>query len=228
MRGERVHDCGYGEARRLNMGEMDDPTGGATGAAGGGWVWYQRSIQRDLLRLAVPSITANLAVPLLGVIDTIVLGRLPDVAQLGAAATAGTLLSTVLWVFGFLRMGTVGLVAQAYGQGDETGAARVLLQGLVVGALIGAGVILLQWPVAAVGFAAMGADAHVEALARAYFGIRIYEAPFALMFLALTSYLRGIGDARTPMVLLIAINVVNITGDLLLVPGWGGLPSFGV
>lgn len=190
--------------------------------------WLDRQIHTELLRLAVPTIIATLAVPLLGIVDTAVLGRLPDVSHLGAAAAAGTILNSIFWIFGFLRMGTTALVAQAAGQHDHQGAVRLLFQSVAIGAALGALLVLAQDAIRWVGFFLIGASPEVTVLAKQYFSIRIYEAPVFLMSLGTMGYLRGRGDAFTPMLVTIGVNLVNLAGDLLLVPGWWGLPSLGV
>lgn len=184
-------------------------------------------LHAELIRLAVPTIVATMAVPLLGLVDTFFLGRLPDVSQLAGVAAASTILNAVFWVFGFLRMGTVGLVAQASGRQDRRTAAQVLFQSLFLAVACGLVLIALQGPIAWVGFGAMGAGPELTAWGRAYFHIRIYEAPFALVLYGVNGYLRGLGDSLRPMYLTFAISAVNILGDALLVPGNFGLPSFG-
>lgn len=191
-------------------------------------LWLSPEVHRELLGLSIPTIVSTLAVPMLGLVDTIVLGRLPQVEPLGAAAAANAIFNTLFWVFGFLRMGTTGLVAQAEGRGDPEESVRTLFQAVAIGAAVGLLLVVFQAPIARVGFAVIGTSGEVERLAREYFFIRIYEAPATLMSLGITGYLRGRGDALTPMLLVIGINVVNIAGDLLLVPGALGLPSFGI
>lgn len=187
-----------------------------------------KEIHWDLLRLSVPTVISTLAIPLVGIVDTAVLGRLPDVAQLAGAAAAGVILSVVLQMFFFLRMGTTALVAQRWGAGDRSGATLVLFQSLAIALVLGLALIVLQRPIALIGFALVGATPDVTALGDAYFSIRIYEAPFYLMTLAMMALMRGQGDAVVPMYIVIGVNIVNIAGDLLLVPGTWGLPSFGV
>ncbi len=191
-------------------------------------LWLSWDVHRELLRLAVPTVVSTLAVPLLGLVDTIVLGRLPEVEPLGAAAAAGTIFNSLFWVFGFLRMGTTALVAQASGRGDEDEAARTLFQAIAIGAGLALLLLVLQGPIGWIGFALIGAEPQVDRLARQYFAIRIFEAPAFLLSLGLTGYLRGRGDAVTPMMIVVLINAVNIAGDLLLVPGTWGLPAYGV
>ena len=100
--------------------------------------WLDRQVHIELLRLSVPTVISTLAMPLLGIVDTAVLGRLPDVNHLGAAAAANTILNSILWVFGFLRMGTTALVAQAVGNRDEQSGARIFFQAIVIGGAVGA------------------------------------------------------------------------------------------
>jgi len=190
--------------------------------------WLSREVHAELLRLTVPTIVSTLAVPLLGLVDTMVLGRLPQVEPLGAAAAATTIFNAISWVFGFLHKGTTPLVAQASGRGDHDEATRTLFQALSLGAGLGLLLVLLRKPIASVGFALIGTAGEVNRLAQEYFAIRIFEAPAYLMGLAIIGYLRGRGDAVTPMLLVIGINAVNIVGDLLLVPGALGLPALGV
>lgn len=166
--------------------------------------------------------------PMLGIVDTAVLGRLPDVTHLGAAAAANTILNSIFWVFGFLRMGTTALVAQAIGADDEEGGARLFFQALMIGGAIGLALVALQGAISWGGFRLIGASADVTTLAKEYFSIRIFEGPVFLMTLAAMGYLRGRGDAVTPMIVTIGVNMINAVGDLILVPGAWGLPSYGV
>lgn len=191
-------------------------------------LWLSKEIHAELLRLSVPTIISTLAIPLIGIVDTAVLGRLPNVTPLAAATAASVILNVVFQMFFFLRMGTTGLVAQRWGADDRHDATRVLFQSLVLAALLGTGIVMLQRPISFLGFYLVGAPADVTALGEAYFSIRIYEAPFYLMTLAMTAAMRGQGDALVPMYILIGVNLINIIGDLLLVPGTFGLPSYGV
>lgn len=190
-------------------------------------LWLCKDVHSELLRLTIPTIISTLAVPLLGMVDTAVLGRLPDVNQLAGAAAAGIILNVVMQMFFFLRMGTTALVAQQWGAGNPRGAALVLFQSLTLAAVFGFLLVVFRRPIAAAGFALVGAEPGVTAVAHDYFSIRILEAPFYLMTLALTALMRGQGDALVPMYVVIGVNAVNVVGDLLLVPGTWGLPSLG-
>lgn len=191
-------------------------------------LWLSKELHVDLLRLSIPTIISTLAVPLLGIVDTAVLGRLPDITPLAGATSAGVILNVVFQMFFFLRMGTTAMVAQRWGANDRSGATLVLFQSLAIAAVLGLGIVILQRPISTIGFALVGATEEVTALGVAYFSIRIYEAPFYLMTLALTAMMRGQGDAMVPMYIVIGVTVVNMIGDLLLVPGTFGLPSLGV
>lgn len=191
-------------------------------------LWLSKEIHRDLIRLTIPTIISTLAIPLLGIVDTAVLGRLPDVRQLAGATSAGVILGVVFQMFFFLRMATTALVAQRWGANDRRGATLISFQALVLSVLLGLGLILLRHPIATIGFALVGAPGDVTALGKAYFTIRVLEAPFYFMTLALTGMMRGQGDALMPMYIVIGVNIVNIVGDLLLVPGTFGIPSYGV
>src|SRR5690606_32883595 len=120
-------------------------------------LWLSKEVHWELLRLSVPTVISTLAVPLLGVVDTAVLGRLPDVEQLAGAAAGGVILSVVLQMFFFLRMGTTALVAQRWGGGDRRGATLVLFQSMTIAVVFSAALILLRRPVSVIGFALVGA-----------------------------------------------------------------------
>lgn len=132
---------------------------------------------RDILALAVPIMLSNLSTPLLGLVDTAIVGRLADPAYIGAAALGGLLFTVVFWGFGFLRMGTTGLTAQALGANDLAEAASSLVRALVVALGAGLALIILQWPVREGAFAILDASPRIEGLARGYFDIRIWRLP---------------------------------------------------
>src|SRR5690606_2899709 len=125
-------------------------------------------------------------------------------------------------------MGTTALVAQRWGGGDRRGATLVLFQSLAIAIVFSVALIALRRPISLVGFALVGATPDVTALGDPYFCIRIWAAPFSLMTLALTALMRCHGDPLVPRDIVIGVNIVNIAGDLLLVPGTWGLPSLGV
>ena len=172
-------------------------------------------------RIAGPIIVSNVTVPLLGAVDTAVVGRLPDPAFMGAVAVAAVIFSFIYWAFGFLRMGTTGVVAQAYGarDGDEL---RALLAraGLIAGA-IALPLVALQAPIAALSLPLMEASPGVEGLAGQYFAIRIWSAPATLGNYVILGWLLGVQRAGAAMALQIFTNAANIALDVWFVLGLG-------
>ena len=132
---------------------------------------------RAVLALAGPAMLANLSGPLIAVVDTAVVGQIPNPVHIGAVAIGSLIFSFVFWTFGFLRMGTTGLTAQAVGARDETEVAATLGRALLIAGSIGLAIVALQWPIRELAFALLGASAEVERLARGYFDIRIWAAP---------------------------------------------------
>ncbi len=174
-----------------------------------------------VLRIAAPIVLANLTTPLLGAVDTGVVGQLGEAAPIGAVGLGAVILTFFYWAFGFLRMGTAGLAAQALGAGEGREVVALLVRGLLVAGAAGLGLILLQAPLFAAGFAVSPASEEVEGLARSYMEIRIWGAPAAIAAYAITGWL--IAAERTQAVLLLqfVVNGVNILLDLWFVLGLG-------
>lgn len=166
---------------------------------------------------------ANLTTPALGVVATAAIGQLGDPVALGAVAMGSVLFDCLFWLFGFLRMGTVALTAQAQGVGDSAAMRAVLVRALALALGLGLALIVLQRPLAAAIFAALGGSDAVGAAARGYFTIRIWSAPLTLTNYAVLGWL--IGQARTGIALLlqILINTVSmiLTATLVLGLGYG-------
>lgn len=183
--------------------------------------WFNPSMHRQVWLLSWPMILSNITVPLLGLVDTAVIGHLPDPRYLGAVAIGASLFSVLFWGFGFLRMGTTGLTAQALGA-DDTHRLKLLLgQSLVLAGAIGLLLILLQAPLLTLGLNLMGASDEVREAARLYCDIRILSAPAVLANYALLGWFLGLQNSRIPLLLLVATNVLNILLDVLLVVGLG-------
>jgi MATE family multidrug resistance protein len=174
-----------------------------------------------VLRIALPIVAANATVPLLGIVDTAVVGRMGQAAPIGAVGLGAVILASVYWVFGFLRMGTTGLAAQAQGAGDAAEVAAVLQRGLIVAAAAGLGLIAAQAPLIAAAFALAPASAEVEGLTRGYLTLRIWGAPAAIALHALGGWLIAQERTRAVLALQVAINGVNIGLDLAFVIGLG-------
>jgi multidrug resistance protein, MATE family len=161
-------------------------------------------------RLALPMMLANLSTPLLGVADAAIIGRLGQAHLLAAIAAAAMIFNFLFWSFGFLRMGTAGLVAQALGAGDVTEQRAALLRALIVAFGIGGMMILLRAPMGILCIGALGASPEVSGAARLYFDIRIWSAPFALANYAFAGALVGRGRTGIALALQILMNVGNI------------------
>ncbi len=176
---------------------------------------------RMVLGIALPIMLSNVSTPLLGAVDTAVVGQIPDPAYIGAVAVGSLVFTFVFWAFGFLRMGTTGLTAQALGanNADEMVASlgRALLVALVAGSLM----IVLQWPIREAAFTLLHASANVEQLGRAYFDIRIWSAPATLANYALLGWFIGLGRTDIALVLQLLLNLCNIALDLWFVLGLG-------
>jgi multidrug resistance protein, MATE family len=179
------------------------------------------SAYREAWRLAWPLILSNLSIPLLGVVDTAVVGHLPSPHYMGAVAIGAVTLSVVYFVFGFLRMGTTGLTAQAFGRADHGECFGWLARGILLAILIAALLLLLAGPLIAAAIALFEPGARVEGELETYLAIRLLGAPAALVTLVLLGWLLGLQNARGPMLLLILTNGLNIALDLLFVLGFG-------
>lgn len=172
-------------------------------------------------RIAVPVVLSNATVPLLGAVDTAVIGQLGQAAPLGAVGMGAVVLATLYWAFGFLRMSTSGLAAQAEGARDAAERSAVLLRALMVALLAGAALILLQAPLFAAAFAIAPASAEVERLAKAYLAIRIWGAPATIALYALIGWLIGVERTKGVLVLQLWQNGLNILLALWVVLGLG-------
>ncbi|MFK7958220.1 MAG: MATE family efflux transporter [Lysobacterales bacterium] len=178
---------------------------------------------RNVLNLALPMIASNLSIPLLGMVDTAVVGHLPEPHHLGAVAVGALIFSFLFWGFGFLRMGTTGFVAQAYGSGDQRRVAVLLAQALALGLSLALLVILVQKGVLGLALGWIAPPPDVESESRVYFAIRIWAAPATLLTYALVGWFLGCQDARSPLLVMLTANVVNIALDVLFVVvlDWG-------
>jgi MATE family multidrug resistance protein len=172
---------------------------------------------RDVWRIAAPMILSNISVPLLGMVDTGVVGHLESPVYLGAVAICGTIFSFLYTGVNFLRMGTTGIAAQRFGAGDFNGLRVSLGQALVVAQLIALTVILLQWPVGRVAMELLGAEGALREHALEYFAIRIWSAPGTLANFVMVGWFLGLQNARVPLVIFLTINLTNIVLDLLFV-----------
>jgi MATE family, multidrug efflux pump len=160
---------------------------------------------------------ANLTTPLIGIVSTTAIGRLGDATLLGGVALASVLFDCLFWLFAFLRMSTVAFTAQSLGAEETLETPAILLRGLVVAALIGAGLIALQIPLATLLLGTMGGSEGVSRAARTYFSVRIWSAPLVLANYVVLGWLIGQARARLALMTQIAINLINAAATVLLV-----------
>ena len=180
----------------------------------GGW-------NRRVWRLAGPIILANLSVPLLGAVDTAVVGHLADPVFIGAVAIGTLIFNFLYWGFGFLRMSTTGLTAQAWGAGNTDEVNGVVMRALMLAAAIGLSILVLQWPILWLALSLIGASPGVEHHAATYFDIRVWAAPATLAGYAVLGWLFGLQRAGAALLLQVSINGLNIVLDLVFVFGFG-------
>jgi MATE family multidrug resistance protein len=177
--------------------------------------------RRRVFMLAFPIVLANAAVPMLGIADTAVIGQLGDAVALGAIAVGSLIFNFIYWGFGFLRMGTTGLAAQAVGAGDGEELRAVLARALLLGGAIGLALIVLQWPLGLGAFTAIGASEAVTEQAKTYFAIRIWGAPAILAVYSMLGFFIGLGLTGRVLWLQLFMNGLNIVLNVLFVLGFG-------
>ena len=179
----------------------------------------------QVMRLAVPVMLAQAAIAATGVVDTAVMGLYGDKSDLAAVAIASVAFSFIYWGFGFLRMSTTGLVAQALGRDDPSEARATLQRGLLIGAGFGAAIFVLSPILVRVIFQPFGAEADVTELASGYFAARVWGAPALLTKYAITGWLLGTGRTGALLAMQIVMNGVNIILDVWFVAGLGWGPA---
>lgn len=172
---------------------------------------------RQILHIALPSIVSNITVPLLGLIDVSIVGHLGAASYIGAIAVGGMLFNMIYWLFGFLRMGTGGLTAQAYGRHDLQEVTRILLRSLSISLLLSLALLLLQYPIRNIAFMCMDTSEEVRQLATLYFHICIWGAPATLGLYGFMGWYIGMQNSRFPMFIAITQNIVNIAASLFFV-----------
>ena len=175
------------------------------------------NINKQIYRLALPNIVSNFSIPLLGAVDTALMGRLESESYLGAVGIGGIIFSFIYWGFGFLRMATTGLTAQAFGERDLRECGRLLLRAICIGIISSVLLFILQWQSIDFSFLLIETSPDVEHLARVYFHIRIYAAPATLCLHAFHGVFLGLQNARYPMVLTVVVNLINVALNLVFV-----------
>lgn len=177
-------------------------------------------MNKRILGLAVPSIISNITVPLLGLVDVSIVGHLGSATYIGAIAVGGMLFSMIYWIFGFLRMGTSGLTAQAYGRRDLAEVILSFVRSVGIAFGLGLLLILLQYPILKVAFMLIDATPAIKELASLYFRICIWGAPAVLGLYSFAGWFVGMQNSRFPMYIAITQNVVNIAASLFFVFVW--------
>ena len=185
--------------------------------------WFESDNFRSILRLAWPAILSNITVPLLGFSDTFISGHLGSERYLAAISAGTIMVNSLFWLFGFLRMGTTGLVAQAYGARNRGRCLDILRKTLWAAGIGGIVVIVAQVPLWNALMALMKPDGDVQELTRQYYRICVWGVAPQLVIMTLTGWFIGLQDTRVPMWIAIGVNVVNVTLNVLLglVLGYG-------
>lgn len=174
-------------------------------------------MNRRILRLAIPSIISNITVPLLGLVDVAIVGHLGAASYIGAIAVGGMLFSMIYWVFGFLRMGTSGLAAQAFGRRNLDEVSLVFVRSLGIGVALGLCLVALQVPILSVAFQWVDTTDEVRRLASLYFSICVWGAPAVLGLYSFSGWFVGMQNSRFPMYIALVQNIVNIVASLAFV-----------
>ncbi len=178
---------------------------------------------RRVLHIALPIVLSHATVPILGAVDTGVIGQLGLAAPIAAVGVGSIALTAIYWIFGFLRMGTTGLVSQAHGARDQAEIAALFTRSALIGLMAGLGIILLHIPLFSLALKLSPASAQVEALANDYMQIRVFSAPAMIMLYGITGWLIALERTRSVLVLQLWMNGLNMGLDVLFVLGfdWG-------
>ncbi len=174
-------------------------------------------MNKEILRLALPNIITNITVPLLGMVDLAIVGHIGNETYIGAIALGTTLFNLIYWNFGFLRMGTSGLTAQAYGANNNEEAMRILVRGIAIAICAAFLLIALQYPIAKLSELILKCSDEALQLTLTYFYIRIWAAPATLGLYAIKGWFIGMQNSKSPMFIAIALNIVNIIASLAFV-----------
>lgn len=178
-------------------------------------------MNKKILQLAIPNIISNITIPLLGMIDMIIVGHMGNKQYMGAVAVGAALFNLLYWNFGFLRMGTSGFTAQAYGRRNLSEAILILGRSVIVGLAIALTLVVLQQPMYKLAAYFIDASKGVEELSHTYFSILIWGAPATLSLYSLKGWFIGMQNSKTPMFIAIIINLLNIAFSLFFVLGLG-------
>jgi len=178
---------------------------------------------KRVLGVAIPIVLANVTIPILGAVDTGVVGQMGLAAPIGAVGIGAIIISAIYWLFGFLRMGTTGLTAQAIGSNNHLETSALLVRGIIIGLVAGLILIVIQIPLFSGALGLAPASQEVERLANEYLKIRVFSAPAAIAIFGITGWLIAKERTRSVLMLMLLINSINITLDFIFVLklGWG-------
>ena len=174
-------------------------------------------MNREILRISIPSIVTNITVPLLGMVDLAIVGHIGDAGHIAAIALATMVFNLIYWNFGFLRAGTTGLTAQAFGAEDKEEYLNVLVRGIAIAGVAAAFLISLQYPISLLCRRFLHSSPATIELMLTYFFIRIWAAPATISLYVLKGWFLGMQNASSPMWIATILNVVNIVCSLLFV-----------
>ncbi len=176
-----------------------------------------KTMNKKILRLAIPNVISNISIPLLGLVDVALMGHLGSNTYIGAIAIGTMIFNIIFWAFGFLRMGSSGFTAQAYGQRNFHEAVMILARSLTLALTSGFLIIFFQKPIANLAFLMIGSSNEIETIASQYYYIRIYSAPASIALYAIIGWLIGMQNAKLPMIIAIFTNIINIAFSLFFV-----------
>jgi MATE family multidrug resistance protein len=176
---------------------------------------------RQYLVLAIPLIISGISTPILGAVDTAVVGRIPDPASIGGVAIGAVIFNTMYWLLGFLRVSTSGFTAQAEGANDQKEMLLSFFRPMIMAVIFGLFFIIFQKPILQIALSLIGGSEAVSTFAATYFSIRIWGAPFILLSYVMIGWLMGMGKVRLSLATQILMNVLNIILDIVFVLGLG-------
>jgi MATE family multidrug resistance protein len=174
-------------------------------------------MNKKILDLAIPNIISSISVPLIGIVDMALMGRMPSPDYIGGVALGSLILNFIYWGFGFLRFGTSGFTSQSLGRRDIEGSFHVLIRAVTLGLVSGVILIIIQVPISWAGFRILNGEPNVESLAEIYFRIKIWAAPASLVQFAMFGWFIGMQNSRIPMVVAVTANVVNVLCSVFFV-----------
>ena len=174
-------------------------------------------MNREILRIALPSIITNITVPLLGLVDIAIVGHIGEASSIGAISVGTMIFNMVYWIFNFLRFGTSGLTAQAFGRNDIAGIRKVFKMSILVALVCGVSVFILQRPIETISGWVISPSDEVWQLAVSYFRVRVWAAPAVIILFAMNGWFVGMQNSRVPMFIAVGQNIVNIVVSYLLV-----------